>query len=499
MQLPQQFIKDFSAGQITNVNENITPKNSVSLGLNVVFHEELGSAVSRLGCGVINAQVVDGKTCLGLHNFRDSVGTGHKLFVAFNIANNATTSVYDAETGSAVTGATGLTASTKIRFLTFLDECLMINGADAERSWNGSSVITTGGAFDLANVPGSNKLKYCIEWQDRVYLAGNTAAGTSDTVYYSSTPTTGAISWTSGNGSINIEPEDGGGTITGFGKVPGYILIFKERSLKRWDYDSAYPESLINIGTPSQESVVSMAGLCFFYSNSSQQLKGFYYTNGGRPKSISHGRAHQIKKWVDAIAQGSDDDVAGFALGDSEVGWSVGDLTVDGVSYTNVVLRYNIKFDQWSVHSYPSEFRFFSNFVTSGNNVLVGGDDNGYVLQIDKPSIYTDYQESNTTTPIVWEVRSHPEDFEYNQLKELRDKVIVNSLHAQGATVSLILDRNIKTIQPIGILTGDVTELKLPKIYRFHTIEISIKGNQTGLRATIKEIEFPNIIVTENF
>ena len=488
--IPPAFKKDYSGGQINSINENLRPQNAVKLGLNVDFDVEIGSAVSRLGTGIVGAQLVDAQTVLGLINFRDSVGSNHKLLAAINASGGATSVVYDVE--GAATIDTGLTANKKMRFLTYLDSVLMVNGTDAPRSYNGATVITTGGAFDLANFPGTGEPSLIIEWKDRVYAAGDTSF--PDRVYYSGVQTAGAISWTSGNGNVNVEPEDGGGGLTAFGKVPGYVLFFKERSLKRWNFDSAFPEDLVQIGTPSQESVIMAGGLCAFFSASHQDSKGFYVTNGDRPVPISHDRAKNIKKWVDAIPQASYSSVAGWAT-ERIFAWSVGDLTVDNETFTNVVLRYNRYLDQWSVRSYPSQFSVFSTYITSGESVIVGGDDDGQIIQIDKADTFTDYP----STPIGWEVRDHEDDFEYNQLKEISDKIITNTKGAMGAKVRIIPNGDIRKAVQLTDVSGRISEHKIDKPVRAGLFEISVYGNQQGGRATLKEVEVPSINALENY
>src|SRR3990167_2666058 len=306
--LPSHFVKDFSAGVISDINENLRPENSVRYAINIDFDSELGSSVSRGGSSIVGSQLVDNNTILGLHDFRYGTTSG-KLLGVVNNSGDTQSVVYHVGTGT-ITGWTTLTANTKARFVTFLDSVLLINGVDAESSYNGTTVITTGGAFDLANIPSSNTVDIGIEWRDRVYLAGGTTEPSR--LYYSSTTSAGAISWTSGNGNIDIEPEDGTGVITGLGKVPGYLLIFKERNMKRWNFDNAFPETLMNIGTSSHESIINAGGLCAFYSSSNQSNKGFYLTNGGRPVPISHMRSRNIKKWVDAIPQSYDANVSGW-------------------------------------------------------------------------------------------------------------------------------------------------------------------------------------------
>ena len=124
--LPPQFYKDMSGGMVTNVNKNLTPPNTVALGLNVDFDEEIGSAVTRLGTGIIGSQLVAGMRVLGLHDFRDSDGANHALLATVNASGGATSVVYKVGTG---TIRTGLTASKKMRFVSFLDSVL------AQRRW----------------------------------------------------------------------------------------------------------------------------------------------------------------------------------------------------------------------------------------------------------------------------------------------------------------------------------------------------------------------------
>lgn len=485
------FAKDFSAGMVTNINENIAPPNSVALAVNLDFDEEIGSAVSRLGTLIVNAQVEAGKTCLGLINFRDADGSNHRLIAFFNNSGDTQAVGYNVETGGTITGLTTQTADTKHRQIVFLDSVLIVNGTDAPKSYDGSTVLTTGGAFDLANIPFSEP-SLTIEWLDRVYLAGDSA--NPDRVYYSSTPVSGAISWTSDNGYIDIEPEDGGGGITAFGKVPGFLIIFKERSMKRWNFDSAFPESLINIGTPSQESVISEGGLCAFYSASNVHAKGFYLTNGGRPIPISHDRARGIKKWVDAIPQANEADICGIGT-DRVFMWSVGTLTVDDTTYNNVVLRYNRVLDQWSVRTYPQRIHWFSTFVnSSGENVIVGGDNDGNVIEIDSPDTYVDH----SNQPIFYSLHLQEEKFGYNQTKSVSEKILWDTKHAEDARSVVIADGIRQNMRHESSFIGRLLEyLQNGKLFgRYFTF--GIEGQVSGARAVIKECEVGNITVNRN-
>ena len=263
--------------------------------------------------------------------------------------------------------------------------------------------------------------------------------------------------------------------------------------MKRMSFYNADPESLVNVGTKSQESVISAAGVCAFYSSSDQSNKGFFVTNGGRPIPISHSRNKNIKKWVDAIPVAYDDDVSGWG-NNTHFYWSIGDVTVDGIDYTNVVVRWSIITGEWAVYSYPTEFRFLAGYVDSGgNNTIVGGDDDGNVIQIQKPATYTDY----SSTVINWEVRTHEEDFEYSQVKELTENIVMCSRDAYGATVGVKINGGDEIT--LGAVRGDITEIKLNTPLKGNYFQFIIKGNQVGGRATIKRLEIPNIILTSEY
>lgn len=485
--LPAQFYRDHSGGMVSQINETLRLPNVVKLGLNVDFDIEIGSAVTRLGTAIVGTQLVAGMSVLGLQDFRDADGVNHALLATVNAAGGLTSVVYKVGTG---TIRTGLTASRKMRFVTFLDSILMLNGIDAEASYDGATVITTGGAFDLANVPGANLCSVGIEWLSRVYLAGDTA--NPDRLYYSSTPVSGAVSWITGNGFIDIEPEDGAGGIKGLGKVPGFLLVFKERSMTRWNFDSAFPESLIDLGTSSHESVISAGGICAFFSASSRDTRGFYITNGDRPTPISHDRLRNIKKWVDAIPTASEANITGWGTA-RFFAWSIGDVTVDDVNYTNVVVRWNRILDQWSVRTYPSEFKVFSSYVDgSGNNTVVGGDDNGQIIELDKTGVFVDY--NNQAIP--YEVQYHEENFGFNQVKLVGKNFIVNSKNLDGGRLEI--DTETKKYH-VGTIDKRISALSNDNDIKDNLFRFSVKGVVNGAQGILKEIEIPYVDVNDSY
>jgi hypothetical protein len=491
--LPPFKQSDFSSGMVSGVNESIKPQGAVGLALNFDFDYEIGSATTRLGTFIIGGQMVDGNSVLGLHNHVS--GSTSKLFAAINDTDDATSVIYD---DAGTVQVTGLTASKKTRFLTFIGSTLVLNGVDAERAWNGTTWITTGGVFDLANFPGSNLNNLCTVFLDRVYAAGDTV--NPSRLYYSGVSSGTAVSWTAGNGYVDIDSGSEKGPITALAKVPGYILIFKTRAMSRWNFNSAFPEELVNTGTPSQESVVMGGGLCAFYSNSNETDKGFFITNGGRPQPISHDTTRPIKKWVDAIPASAESSIAGRAT-NRGFAWMVGDLTVDGQTYRNVELCYNRILNQWSVRTYPTKFTVYTNYLDGeSKNVQVAGDNDGCIIQLDKADRYVDYitiSGEPGEVGINFDIRTLPEKHTLNQLKEVSDKLVFETRNGNGATPYVLVDG--KPAAEMESLDGDISEAKLPGNLKGNYFEYGVRGTVQGNRLTLKEIEVPIVKAVSSY
>lgn len=486
-------ISDFISGMVTDVSDTIVPPNSVALGVNLDFDIVLGAAVSRLGTSIVGAQLVDNKNILGLHQHIDSVTPANNLLLAaVNASGDATATIKNVTTGADV--VTGLTASTKVRFLTFGGATLAINGVDAERSYTqAGGWITTGGAFDLGDFPGSNSCQLAIEFLDRIYAAGDSAEPSR--LHYSGLASAGVVAWA--GEYVDIEPEDAGGAITALSKVPGYILIFKERSLHRWNFSSAFPESLVQVGTPSQESVVQSGGLVFFYSNSSDDARGFYVTNGGRPQCISQDTTRTVKRFIDAIASANEADICATAT-DRTIMWSVGNLTVDGVLYPNVVFKYNRILNQWSIRTYPTRHMVYANYIVSGVNARVAGDNDGTVYRIDVPSTYAD-----NGTKINWRLQTQNETFGTNRLKTIMGSAYVRGENLNGMSVSIVPDGDSSRAKVVSGTSKWYRKilhwLDVGKNMSGTTLAVQLNGSTTAARAIIKEIEIPDIEVKESY
>lgn len=467
---------------ISNIAQNLVPKNAAEVVLNLDADEQFGALVTRLGTGLIGtAGLGAAGTILGLHQHVDSANSANnKLFAA--VVHSGQNKIYDVIAGSA--SLSGDTSGLKTRFHTFLGETLRLNGTDAPKAFNSTTWITTGGAFDLGDMP--TGYKYSTDFLDRVYMTGNSS--NPSRVVYSGLSDGSAVAWASDY--IDIDAKDDDGPNTALAKVPGYLLVFKERSLHRFNYYSAFPESLVQIGTLSQESVVMGHGLCAFFSPSAEDGKGFYVTNGNRPVAISHDRLKNIKKFVDAIASSYYDDVSGWAT-DRGYAWSVGSLTVDDYTYTNAVLRWNRILDQWVIRTYPTQFSVFAKYVSSSQTIVVGGDSTGTVLQLDKPATFTDYNGK----VINWMLKTHPDKFDYNQLKTISERIVLDCKNMDSAVIDIINEAG-------KIVSYRAKGNKVMKVIRqFMSLDmvkgnkfsVVVRGTVDGAQGILHEIEIPNI------
>ena len=467
--LPLQSWRDVSAGNIQRVSSDITIPNSIPFSINMLFDKVIGEAVSREGTGLIGAP--SSGNCLGLFQHLDSTFSNSVLMAGFG------GTIFNGITGASL--ATALNASSRMHFATFLNTTLMLNGNE-KRSYTASGgFVATGGNLDVSNVPSG--AKFPIEFKDRVYCA------VTDRIYYTTTPTSSAITWNgSGSGSLQAEQEDGGGTIQGLNKVPGYLMIYKQRSLKRWNFDSSFPEDLINMGTQSHESIVRARGKNYFFYGPN----GFYETNGGFPIRISR----PIQRIVDGIASSFYSSINGWCDQDN-IYWSVGDVTVNfdrgyTETYSNVVLRYTIDSQQWAPLQYAHSFRAMHQYISGDDVLLAGGDANGQVLQFNTGN--SDYN----GTAIKYILQSPELDFKNRSVrKTISEKVYVHSDITVGAELQARLDYG--QWESIGSLKDIVTEVFIKqmtaKVFEFRIVD-SIVGEQIKLRG----MDFPTVELLSN-
>jgi len=358
--------KNLQSGLIVKgaVSESRMPLDAAVESLNFHF-DRIGAATLRKGTTRLGNQLSG--NILGLYEFRDSgSGTNNRI-----IAVNGTTVYY--LSGATWTSKRTVTTGLKARFSTYLDYVFMVNGTDATAIWDGAtgtSFLTTGNA---ASAPTG---KYIENYRARMWIAGNSSY--PDRLYFSSLPSavaTPVITWNTDVATgdwVDISPSDGE-NITGLKRDKLSLLVFKNNHIYRvYTSSETEPDPKFDVGTYSQESIVdTKAGIMFHHPT------GFYNYTGSSVKEISK----PIQDIVDNISAANYDDICGWTDGD-HVYWEVGDVTIEGRTFSNLVVRYTISTEVWTHYTYPTEFLVSSPYNDGTTLWRLVGDNGGNILKV---------------------------------------------------------------------------------------------------------------------
>ncbi len=414
-----QSLRDFTGGQNTEVVDSLLPANSMRLIQNMDT-DFIGALRVRKGTTAIGDQLQDNKNILGLFNFRDS-GSGSNNQQIAGVNNSGDTQAVlkynNAGTWTNISGGTSFTASAKFRFATFVDYVFIVNSArDAVKSWTGAGA-TALGTTNLTSAPVG---EYITVFKDRLYIAST--ATYNDRLFFSSVPdaTTLAITWAISTDYLDVNPDDGM-NITGLANIGSLLLIFKDRALYRWNGSSTDADVIVNYGASSQEGICVHDGIAYFFNPG-----GIYGSNGGYPLKLSA----PIQRWIDAIP-GSYYTSVSMGADSKNVYASIGDVTVDSVAYTNVVLVYNLQSQTWTIRTYAEEIKRFANYIESDEteNIMIGNDD-GDVQRLN-------FGSTDTGTDIAYRVISKKLDFGSMAIVKSFSDVFVFGEKLPGAKTSI--------------------------------------------------------------
>lgn len=345
--MEQNLQLNLSGGMNRRVTPLVTRDEECELAVNYVF-DKVGGISKRKGYDLFKEATDADKPILGLVFFNELNSSLDNYIWVANNSGDTQAVIY--EDGGVTVQAGSVTKSDDTAdvyadFTTFLDHVFRTNGEDV--------VATTdsGTSWGTDNAPATLEPKYCDVFQDRVYVANNTQSnGESSRVYFSSLPSSGAITWDTTNDWFDVNPDDGD-EITALENNGNRLLIFKHRSLYRWTFGQVEPDRMIGVGTSSFRSVQTNfdIGITFFANH-----YGVYAYSGGRPKLISR----KIQDIIDAVTDWTD--VAG-GIDNDHYYLSVGDISLEGRSFSNVVLCYHISLDAWSMHEFAHKPTYFAN------------------------------------------------------------------------------------------------------------------------------------------
>jgi hypothetical protein len=455
------------------LSDTVCPENSVQLAVNMNF-DRIGAITSRPGMTTFATTLTGSVISFGTLNIQSSAT--RRLFsqVGTDI------SVWNGSTWTSVRTAT---VSTKARFSQWLDRVWMVNGnaGDAPKTSNG-------GAFDTTDVPATLPKGDFIQagFDGRVWI-GNKA---KDFLYY-----TDIVQSTDGSSYVSPLTFDittnfitkfssqNGESMTGIWRVPRALLIFKQNHIYRvYSPENVDPYPAYNVGTYSQESIVETKEGLFFHHSS-----GFYkFAYDGQPVEISR----RVIDFVKAIPRAYYESVKGIWDGADAVEWHVGPITVEGVSYTNCVMRYSLSTQVWTTYDYPNHsFSALIRYDDGTTLNMIAGTSTGVVANLDKGILDID-------KPIYYEIIDRWRSFTemYADRKSLSG-ISVFSENAGGAMLEYQLKKDIPNEWSyLGEFTEDYSSpFKWANTEDFNVMRFRVKGNNSGTPIIIHGIEVLSI------
>ncbi len=394
--------------------------------------------------------------------------------------------------GTWTTRRSGLATVSKPRFSQYLNYIWMVNG---NAQIGGNDVATSnGGSFGNDLIPNNFPPGDFIHagFEGRVWVANKTLG----VIYYTDIvqfvpPSTYILTYNPDVNFISQLAPQTGESFTALFEVPRALLVFTENTITRiYGATSVDAYPAYNVGTFSQESIIQTKTGIFFHHSS-----GFYqFDYGSQPVEISR----RIIDFVKAIPRANYDDITGVWDGFDNVEWSIGQVTVEGVVFSNCMVRYTISTQVWTVYDYPlnviTAMVYYDNGVTI-NHIA------GMTNTVGAALYKTGALDTGTTDfgqPFYFEYIDRWRAFTemYYQQKQISG-LSVYSENAAGANVTYQKQKSGPNAwEPLFTITEQNNSLAPNSdTQSFDVIRIRIAGNTKGTPVVIHGIEVTQLTI----
>lgn len=380
----------------------------------------------------------------------------------------------------------GLAEVSKPRFSQYLNYIWMVNG---NVFIGGDPVATSnGGAFGTDLVPENFPPGDFIHagFEGRVWVLDKTLG----VVHYTDIvqfvpPDVYTFSYNPNTNFISTLSPQTGQEFTGVFRVPRALLVFTQDYIYRiYGATSADSYPAYDVGTYSQESIVETKAGIFFHHSS-----GIYqFDYGSQPVEVSR----RIIDFIKAIPRSYYENIKGVYDGFDTVQWYVGSVTVEGVVFSNCVLRYTISTQVWTIYDYTGNNVTAMILYDDGTTLThLMGTDAGLVGSIDTGN--TDFGE-----PFYFEMIDRWRSFTdmYCETKAL-DGINVYSENAAGANISYQVQKSgPNEWNPLATVDERNNSLFPTNGTKdFDVMRLRIAGNTRGPQVVIHGIEIPSLTV----
>ena len=382
-------------GANTNVSPFLMPEGTAVVlnGCNPTY--KLGALIKDLGYSRVSTQIENSKSITGLFNFRQVPGTEKMLATVNDADGDDDTQLFYKTAAGAWTEIAGAEATwngyedINVEMENFIGYRFFVGYGDTDGFLPVGSLTGTtwSDAVNVTNMPGA---KYIKRYRDRLYLGNCDSAGTAYPyrVYFSSVPSAGAITWTVASDFIDVDYSE---QITGLGENWDRLVIFTEYSA--YIYNQEQKKKVWDIGCSNHRTIRTQGEYMFWANRDGVWLS----VSGGYPQNIAG-------NVIDFFRNGTPNNF--FAeLIDEEYILYVGDVTVNGVAYSNTELIFNIPTQTWRWRENTDNMTIFARFNDSGKLRRYMGDDDGNVWDkskyTDTSLVYTDTTVSGTGVSIA--------------------------------------------------------------------------------------------------
>lgn len=450
---------NFLGGLQTDVSPFLVAENDLSLMSNVVVSHKLGSILKRLGYQQVGDTLEAGKSVTGLHNFRQSSSVQKILATINNSAGtNLTLKYNDAGTWTdiSLSNAWDGYEDAVVEMEDFISYCFFVGYDSTDGVWLPPRSLTNT-AFGTTNCTSMPNAKFIKRYRNRLYIGNCDISGTAYPyrVYYSSVPSAGAISWTVATDFIEVDWSE---EITGLGENWDRLLVFTEYSA--YMYDQNQKKKVWDIGCINHRTIKNLGAHMIWMDRD-----GVWDSTGGRPLNI----AGRIIDFIKAsIAAGN----TPFAeVIDKEYWLFVGDVTVNGISYTKPAVIYNEPTQSWRALEFASDTpTIFARYNSSGDDRLYMGLADGEVMEMTK---YTDttpvYTDDGNKIDCIFETKQF--DFDMPEVEKTIQKLVFYTDRAQGLNLkAMIINKNTRALNKI-------VDIKSLKDYITTATPKGLKGN----------------------
>lgn len=452
------------------LSDTVCPENSVQLAININF-DQIGAMITRPGVESYATTLAGSVLSFGTLNIQGGlkrlyaqVGTDISVWDGVNWTSVKTNSV-----------------ATKVRYSQWLNRLYAVNGTDALQCSSGGAFSAEAGFVPATVMPVGHYVQ--AGFDGRIWVANKTydALYFSDIVQFTP-PGTYTITYTASNFIQSLSPQDGE-SISGLFRVPKALLVFKQNHIFRvYSATNVDPYPAYNVGTYSQESIVQGKDGVYFHHSS-----GFYkFAYDGQPTEISR----RIIDFVKAIPRAYYESIVGIYDGYDAIKWSIGPVTVEGVSYLNCQVRYSISTQVWTIYDFASTAITSLVRYDDGTTLeQVAGTSTGLVGKLDSGT--TDF-----SAPIYYEIidrwRSYTEM--YSHTKSISG-IMVMSENAAGALLQYQSEKSPMNVWQNIDTVRDKYDALFPNANTddFNNSRLRLSGNTRGTPLIFYGIELLSI------